>query len=163
MTDNRIWKQRTVGIGVVSPDRAKALGFTGPMLRGSGIDWDLRKKQPYEVYNKINFAIPVGTNGDCYDRYLVRVEEMRQSNKIIKQCVDWLKSNPGPVISSNNKVSPPSRTLMKEKMESLIHHFKLFYRRISNFLLAIHIVLWKLLKVSLEYIYIQMVLTNHID
>jgi len=126
LTDNRIWKQRTVGIGVVSPDRAKALGFTGPMLRGSGIDWDLRKKQPYEVYNKINFAIPVGTNGDCYDRYLVRVEEMRQSNKIIKQCVDWLKSNPGPVISSNNKVSPPSRTVIKEKMESLIHHFKLF-------------------------------------
>ena len=162
LTDNRIWKQRTVGIGVVSPDRAKALGFTGPMLRGSGIDWDLRKKQPYEVYNKINFAIPVGTNGDCYDRYLVRVEEMRQSNKIIKQCVDWLKSNPGPVISSNNKVSPPSRTLMKEKMESLIHHFKLFTEDF-RFLLEIHIVLWKLPKVSLVYIYIQMVLTNHID
>ena len=98
------------------------------MLRGSGIEWDLRKKQPYEVYNKINFAIPVGTNGDCYDRYLVRVEEMRQSNKIIKQCVDWLKNNPGPVTTSNNKVSPPSRTVMKEKMESLIHHFKLLQK-----------------------------------
>ncbi|GIR92981.1 MAG: hypothetical protein CM15mP93_11680 [Thiotrichaceae bacterium] len=91
LTDNRIWKQRTVGIGVVDPEKARNLGFTGPMLRGSGVAWDLRKKQPYEVYSKIDFDIPIGTNGDCYDRYLVRIEEMRQSNKIIKQCVDWLK------------------------------------------------------------------------
>ena len=91
LTDNRIWKQRTVGIGVVSPERARQLGFTGPMLRGSGIEWDLRKKQPYEVYDCLDFDIPVGVEGDCYDRYLVRVEEMRQSNRIIKQCVDWLR------------------------------------------------------------------------
>jgi NADH-quinone oxidoreductase subunit D len=96
------------------------------MLRGSGIAWDLRKKQPYEVYDKIDFDIPIGTNGDCYDRYLVRVEEMRQSNRIIKQCIDWLRKNPGPVITANHKVAPPSRTEMKESMEDLIHHFKLF-------------------------------------
>ena len=96
LTDNRIWKQRTVNIGVVTPERAMQLGFSGPMLRGSGIAWDLRKKQPYEVYDKMDFDIPVGVNGDCYDRYLVRVEEMRQSNEIIKQCVDWLRVNPGP-------------------------------------------------------------------
>lgn len=126
LTDNRIWKQRTVGIGVVSPERALALGFTGAMLRGSGIEWDLRKKQPYEVYDKMDFDIPVGKNGDCYDRYLVRVEEMRQSNRIIKQCVQWLKANPGPVITSNHKVAPPSREGMKSNMEDLIHHFKLF-------------------------------------
>jgi NADH-quinone oxidoreductase subunit D len=94
LTDNRIWKQRLVGIGVVSPERALQMGFTGPMLRGSGIAWDLRKKQPYEVYDQLDFDIPVGKNGDCYDRYLVRVEEMRQSNRIIKQCVDWLRNNP---------------------------------------------------------------------
>jgi NADH-quinone oxidoreductase subunit D len=126
LTDNRIWKQRTVDIGVVSPERALQLGFTGPMLRGSGVEWDLRKKQPYEVYNKIDFDIPVGTNGDCYDRYLVRVEEMRQSNKIIKQCVDWLRTNPGPVILDDHKLTPPRREEMKDDMESLIHHFKLF-------------------------------------
>ncbi|KVW99084.1 NADH-quinone oxidoreductase subunit D [Thiobacillus denitrificans] len=126
LTDNRIWKQRTVGIGVVSPERALALGFTGPMLRGSGVEWDLRKKQPYEVYDRMDFDIPVGTNGDCYDRYLVRVEEMRQSNRIIKQCVDWLRKNPGPVIVENHKVAPPSRIDMKQNMEELIHHFKLF-------------------------------------
>jgi NADH-quinone oxidoreductase subunit D len=126
LTDNRIWKQRTVGIGVVTPERAQALGFTGPMLRGSGIEWDLRKKQPYEVYDKLDFDIPVGTNGDCYDRYLVRVHEMRESNRIIKQCIDWLRANPGPVITSNHKVAPPSRVEMKESMEELIHHFKLF-------------------------------------
>lgn len=126
LTDNRIWKQRTVDIAVVSPERAMQLGLTGPMLRGSGIEWDLRKKQPYEVYGDLDFAIPVGVNGDCYDRYLVRIEEMRQSNKIIKQCVEWLRNNPGPVISDNNKVSPPSRTDMKGNMEALIHHFKLF-------------------------------------
>ena len=126
LTDNRIWKQRTVGIGVVTPERAQALGFTGPMLRGSGIAWDLRKKQPYEVYDKIDFDIPVGTNGDCYDRYLVRVQEFRESNRIIKQCVDWLRKNPGPVITANHKVAPPTRVEMKESMEELIHHFKLF-------------------------------------
>ncbi len=125
-TDNRIWKQRTVGIGVVDPDRAIALGMTGPMLRGSGIAWDLRKKQPYEVYDQLDFDIPVGVNGDCYDRYLVRIEEFRQSNRIIKQCVDWLRKNPGPVISDNHKVAPPPRAAMKEDMEAMIHHFKLF-------------------------------------
>jgi NADH-quinone oxidoreductase subunit D len=126
LTDNRIWKQRTVGIGVVTPERALALGMTGPMLRGSGIAWDLRKKQPYEVYDKIDFDIPVGVNGDCYDRYLVRIEEFRQSNRIIKQCINWLRNNPGPVISSDNKVAPPDREGMKTNMEDLIHHFKLF-------------------------------------
>ena len=126
LTDNRIWKQRTVGIGVVSPDRALQLGFSGPMLRGSGFEWDLRKKQPYEVYDKLDFDIPVGVNGDCYDRYLVRVEEMRQSNRIVEQCVDWLRANPGPVELEDHKLVPPRREEMKEDMESLIHHFKLF-------------------------------------
>ncbi len=126
LTDNRIWKQRTVSIGVVSPERAVALGFTGPMLRGSGIAWDLRKKQPYEVYDQVDFDIPVGVNGDCYDRYLVRIEEMRQSNLIIQQCINWLRANPGPVMSDDHKVCPPSRVSMKTNMEELIHHFKLF-------------------------------------
>jgi NADH-quinone oxidoreductase subunit D len=126
LTDNRIWKQRLVGIGVVSPERAKALGFTGPMLRGSGVEWDLRRKQPYEVYDQLDFDIPVGTNGDSYDRYLVRVEEMRQSNRIVRQCVDWLRANPGPVMIDDHKVAPPSRVDMKSNMEELIHHFKLF-------------------------------------
>lgn len=126
LTDNRIWKQRTVDIGVVSPERALALGFTGPMIRGSGIAWDLRKKQPYDAYDSVDFDVPVGTNGDCYDRYLVRVEEMRQSNKIIKQCIDWLRRNAGPVITDDTKVAPPGREDMKSNMEDLIHHFKLF-------------------------------------
>jgi len=126
LTDNRIWKQRTVGIGVVTPERALALGFTGPMLRGSGIAWDLRKKQPYEVYDRMQFDIPVGVNGDCYDRYLVRIEEMRQSNAIVRQCIDWLRKNPGAVIIDDHKVAPPSRVDMKMNMEELIHHFKLF-------------------------------------
>ncbi len=126
LTNNRIWKQRTVGIGVVTPERALALGMTGPMIRGSGIAWDLRKKQPYEVYDKLDFDIPVGVNGDCYDRYLVRMEEFRQSNRIIQQCIAWLRQNPGPVISSDNKVAPPDREGMKTNMEDLIHHFKLF-------------------------------------
>jgi NADH-quinone oxidoreductase subunit D len=126
LTDNRIWKQRTVGIGVVSPERALALGFTGPMLRGSGVVWDLRKKQPYEVYDRLEFDIPVGVEGDCYDRYLVRVEEMRQANRIIRQCIDWLRKNPGPVMVDNFKVAPSCREAMKENMEELIHHFKLF-------------------------------------
>lgn len=126
LTENRIWKQRTVGIGVVSPERAMQLGFTGAMLRGSGIEWDLRKKQPYEVYDQMDFDIPVGVNGDCYDRYLVRVEELRQANRIVRQCIDWLRANPGPVMTDNHKVSPPKRAIMKHDMESLIHHFKLF-------------------------------------
>jgi NADH-quinone oxidoreductase subunit D len=126
LTDNRIWKQRTVGIGVVSPERAQQMGFTGPMLRGSGIAWDLRKKQPYEVYDRMDFDIPVGRNGDCYDRYLVRMEEMRQSNRIIRQCVDWLRANPGPVMLEDHKITPPRREEMKADMEALIHHFKLF-------------------------------------
>ncbi|ALM81694.1 NADH-quinone oxidoreductase subunit D [Bordetella sp. N] len=126
LTDNRIWKQRLVGVGVVDPDRAKALGFTGPMLRGSGVAWDLRKTQPYEVYDLMDFDIPVGVNGDCYDRYLVRVNELRQSNRIIRQCVEWLRNNPGPVMIGNHKVAPPKRTSMKTNMEELIHHFKLF-------------------------------------
>jgi NADH-quinone oxidoreductase subunit D len=126
LTENRIWKQRTVGIGVVEPERALALGFSGVMLRGSGIEWDLRKKQPYEVYDRVDFDIPIGRNGDTYDRYLVRVEEMRQSNRIVRQCVEWLRANPGPVITDNHKVAPPSRLEMKANMEELIHHFKLF-------------------------------------
>ncbi|VAW51560.1 NADH-ubiquinone oxidoreductase chain D [hydrothermal vent metagenome] len=126
LTDNRIWKQRTVDIGIVTPERAMALGFTGPMIRGSGIAWDLRKKQPYEVYDKMKFDIPIGTNGDCYDRYLVRIQEMRESNRIIKQCVDWLRVNDGIIITENQKIAPPKREGMKADMESLIHHFKLF-------------------------------------
>jgi NADH-quinone oxidoreductase subunit D len=126
LTDNRIWKQRTVGIGVVTPERALALGMTGPMLRGSGVEWDLRRKQPYEVYADLDFDIPVGVNGDCYDRYLVRMEEFRQSNKIIQQCIKWLRANPGPVITTDNKVAPPDREGMKTNMEDMIHHFKLF-------------------------------------
>lgn len=126
LTDNRIWKQRTVGIGRVSKERALQLGFSGPMLRGSGVAWDLRKKQPYAVYDKLDFKIPIGKTGDCYDRYLVRIEEMRQSNHLIKQCVEWLKKNPGPVILENHKVVPPKRVVMKQDMEALIHHFKLF-------------------------------------
>ena len=126
LTDNRIWKQRTVGIGVVPPERALQLGFTGPMLRGSGVEWDLRKKQPYEVYDRMDFDIPVGVHGDCYDRYLVRVAEMRQANRIIRQCVQWLRDNPGPVMIEDHKLVPPRRERMKDDMEALIHHFKLF-------------------------------------
>ncbi|MHA7599818.1 NADH-quinone oxidoreductase subunit D [Alicycliphilus sp. T452] len=126
LTDNRIWKQRTVGIGVVSAERALNLSMSGVMLRGSGVAWDLRKKQPYDAYDRVEFDVPLGKNGDCYDRYLVRVEEMRQSNRIIKQCVDWLRANPGPVIVDNYKVAPPPRERMKTGMEDLIHHFKLF-------------------------------------
>ncbi|HIJ22357.1 MAG: NADH-quinone oxidoreductase subunit D [Gammaproteobacteria bacterium] len=126
LTNNRIWKQRTVDIGVIDADLAKQLGFTGPMLRGSGVAWDLRRKQPYEVYDKLDFEIPIGVNGDCYDRYLVRIEEMRQSNHIIQQCVTWLRQNPGAVMADDHKVTPPPRSEMKEGMESLIHHFKHF-------------------------------------
>jgi NADH-quinone oxidoreductase subunit D len=126
LTENRIWKQRTVGIGVVSPERALALGYSGVMLRGSGIEWDLRKKQPYEVYDRMEFDVPVGVNGDTYDRYLCRIEEMRQSNRIVSQCIKWLRENPGPVMVDNHKVAPPARREMKLSMEELIHHFKLF-------------------------------------
>ena len=126
LTDNRVWKQRTVNIGVVTAERAKALGFTGPMLRGSGVAWDLRKDQPYEVYPELDFDVPVGTQGDCYDRYLVRMEEMRQSNRIIQQCVEWLRNNQGPVLLRDGKVSPPKRAVMKNDMEAMIHHFKLY-------------------------------------
>ncbi|MDP3560261.1 MAG: NADH-quinone oxidoreductase subunit D [Legionellaceae bacterium] len=126
LTDNRIWKQRTVDIGVVSPEQALQWGFTGPMLRGSGVEWDLRKKQSYAMYSEVDFDIPVGKNGDCYDRYLVRMEEMRQSNRIIRQCIEWLRKHPGPIKVDSHKVSPPSRAVMKEDMEALIHHFKLF-------------------------------------
>ena len=126
LTENRIWKQRTVGIGVISPEMAKAWGMTGPMIRGSGVAWDLRKMQPYAKYAEVDFDVAIGTNGDCYDRYLVRVAEMRESNRIIKQCVKWLKANPGPVMVDNYKVAPPSREEMKDDMEALIHHFKLF-------------------------------------
>ncbi|OJX25959.1 NADH-quinone oxidoreductase subunit D [Delftia sp. 67-8] len=126
LTDNRIWKQRNVDIGVVTAERAMNLGLTGPMLRASGVAWDMRKSQPYEVYDRMDFDVPVGKTGDCYDRYLVRVAEMRQSNRIIKQCVDWLRANPGPVIVDNHKIAPPPREGMKSNMEELIHHFKLF-------------------------------------
>ena len=126
LTDNRIWKQRTVGIGVVPPEKAIEMGFSGVMLRGSGVEWDLRKKQPYAMYDKVDFDVPVGVGGDCYDRYLVRIEEMRQSARIILQCVDWLRANPGHVMMKNFKVIPPTREEMKDDMEALIHHFKLF-------------------------------------
>ena len=126
LTDNRIWKQRTVDIGAVSAEDALRWGFTGPMLRASGVAWDLRKKQPYAAYAHVEFDIPVGKTGDCYDRYLVRVEEMRQSNRIIRQCIEWLRHNPGPVRVDSHKVSPPKRAVMKHDMEALIHHFKLF-------------------------------------
>ena len=126
LTDNRIWKQRNINIGVVTAKRALNLGFTGVMLRASGVEWDLRRKQPYSVYNELDFDIPVGKAGDCYDRYLCRINEMRESNKIIKQCVKWLKVNEGPVIVEDHKVAPPSREKMKYGMEEMIHHFKLF-------------------------------------
>ena len=126
LTNNRIWKQRTVDIGCLTEEQAKDLSMTGPMLRASGVAWDLRKMEPYEVYDKLDFEIPVGTNGDCYDRYVVRVEEMRQSNRIISQCIDWLQNNPGPVMHEDHKLTMPERMDMKQDMEGLIHHFKHF-------------------------------------
>ncbi len=126
LKENRIWKQRNVDIGIVDKEAALAWGFTGPMIRGSGVAWDLRKTQPYDVYDKMDFDIPVGVTGDCYDRYLVRVEEMRQSNEIIKQCVTWLAENSGPVTIDDYKLTSPPRAAMKEDMEALIHHFKYF-------------------------------------
>jgi len=126
LTSNRIWKQRTVDIGVVSAEEAKAWGFTGPMVRGSGIEWDLRKTQPYDVYDELDFDVPITDGGDTYDRYLVRVEEMRQSNRIIAQCVEWLKRNEGPINVDDYKLSRPKRADIHDDMESLIHHFKFF-------------------------------------
>mgnify|MGYP000518855051 FL=1 len=124
LTDNRIFKQRTVDIGIVSAEDAIDFGFTGPMLRASGVKWDLRKEESYEIYDKLDFEIPVGKNGDCYDRYFVRVEEMKESLKIIHQCIDNIPK--GHVMIQNNKITPPKRMLMKTSMESLIHHFKLY-------------------------------------
>ena len=126
LTENRIWKQRNVDIAVVDREAALDHGFSGPMVRSSGIEWDLRKTQPYDVYDKMDFEIPVCDGGDCYDRYLVRVEEMRQSNSIIQQCVQWLSTNEGPVKVEDHKLTNPSRGEMKENMEALIHHFKYF-------------------------------------
>lgn len=126
LTNNRIFKQRTVNIGIMDAEKSKAYGLSGPMLRAAGVAWDLRKIEPYAAYDQMDFEIPVGSVGDCYDRYLVRMAEMRESNKIIQQCVKWLRENPGPVISDNHKVTPPARTEMKTSMEAMIHHFKLF-------------------------------------
>ncbi len=126
VTGNRIFKQRNADIGVVSKEEAYAWGFTGVMLRGSGVAWDLRKSQPYELYPEMDFDIPVGVHGDCYDRYLCRVEEMKQSLKIMLQCLDRLDKTPGPVLTEDNKVAPPRRAEMKRSMEALIHHFKLY-------------------------------------
>jgi len=126
VTGNRIFKQRNVDIGVVTKDQAYAWGFTGVMLRGSGVAWDLRKSQPYELYAEMDFDVPVGVHGDCYDRYLCRVEEMKQSLKIMLQCLDRLEKTPGPVLTQDNKIAPPRRADMKRSMEALIHHFKLY-------------------------------------
>ena len=124
LTENRIFKQRTVDIGVVTKEQAMDWGFSGPMLRGSGVAWDLRRNQPYEIYDKMDFSIPVGKNGDCYDRYVIRVEEMRQSLKIIEQCLEQMPK--GPVKTEDKKIAPPPRDEMKHSMEALIHHFKLY-------------------------------------
>jgi NADH-quinone oxidoreductase subunit D len=124
LTENRIFKQRAVDIGVVSAADAQDWGFSGPMLRGSGVPWDLRRAQPYDAYDKVDFDVPIGKNGDCYDRYLVRVEEMRQSVRIIRQCLEQMPA--GPVKIDDQKVAPPTRAVMKQSMEALIHHFKLY-------------------------------------
>jgi len=124
MTENRIWKQRTVDIGIMSAEEAIARGFSGPNLRASGVAWDLRKVDPYAAYDQVSFRVPVGKQGDCYDRYLVRIAEMRESVQIIRQCADWLASNPGAVMHDDYKLRPPRREDMKQDMEALIHHFK---------------------------------------
>ncbi|MBY0430200.1 MAG: NADH-quinone oxidoreductase subunit D, partial [Rhodospirillales bacterium] len=124
VTENRIFKQRTVDIGTVTPEQALDWGFTGPNLRACGIPWDLRRAQPYEIYSELDFGIPIGKHGDCYDRYLMRIEEMRESVKIIKQCLERMPK--GPVRVENRKVAPPPRAEMKRSMEALIHHFKLY-------------------------------------
>jgi NADH-quinone oxidoreductase subunit D len=125
LTENRIWKQRTVDIGIVSAEQAMAWAFTGPMLRASNVPWDLRKAQPYDAYDKMDFDVPVGLTGDCYARYLVRMEEMRQSNRIIRQCLQEMPKD-GPVKVNDYKIAPPPRAEMKRSMEALIHHFKLY-------------------------------------
>ena len=124
LTENRIWKQRNVDIGAVTPEQAIDWGFSGPVLRSTGLAWDLRKAQPYAVYDRMDFDVPVGRNGDCYDRYLLRMEEMRQSLRIVAQCLDAMPD--GPVTVENDKISPPPREDMKRSMEALIHHFKLY-------------------------------------
>ena len=129
LTENPIWKQRLVDVGVVTSEQAKDWGFSGVMLRGSGIKWDLRKTQPYEVYREVSFDIPVGTNGDCYDRYLIRIEEMRQSLDIVFQCLNQMPE--GPVKADDSKVTAPNRTNMKKSMEALIHHYKLYTEGVS--------------------------------
>ncbi|HEY5072964.1 MAG TPA: NADH-quinone oxidoreductase subunit D [Caulobacteraceae bacterium] len=126
ITGNRIFKQRNVDVGVVTRDQAFAWGFTGPMLRGCGVAWDLRRNQPYECYDELEFDIPLGVHGDCYDRYLIRVEEMRQSIRIMRQCIDILRKTPGLVLTDDHKITPPRRGEMKRSMEALIHHFKLY-------------------------------------
>jgi NADH-quinone oxidoreductase subunit D len=126
LTENRIFKQRNVDIGVVTQEDAFKWGFSGVMVRGSGLAWDLRRSQPYEIYNELKFQIPLGKNGDCYDRYLCRIEEMRESVKLMQQCVALLRKNPGPVLPENSKFAPPRRAEMKQSMEALIHHFKLY-------------------------------------
>jgi NADH-quinone oxidoreductase subunit D len=126
LTGNRIFKQRNVDIGVVTQEDALKWGFSGVMVRGSNMAWDLRRAQPYEIYDELRFKIPVGKNGDCYDRYLCRMEEMRESNKIMQQCIALLRANPGPVLPERSKLSPPRRGDMKSSMEALIHHFKLY-------------------------------------
>jgi NADH-quinone oxidoreductase subunit D len=126
ITGNRIFKQRNVDIGVVSGEQAMARGFSGVMVRGSGVAWDLRRSQPYECYSELDFEIPLGVNGDCYDRYLCRMQEMRESVKIMLQCVERLRKTPGPVLTEDNKVAPPRRGEMKRSMEALIHHFKIY-------------------------------------
>jgi NADH-quinone oxidoreductase subunit D len=126
LTNNRIFKQRNVDIGVVTKEDALAWGFSGVMVRGSGMAWDLRRSQPYEIYSELDFKIPLGKNGDCYDRYLCRVEEMYESIKIMKQCIVLLRQTPGPVLPEKSKYAPPRRAEMKSSMEALIHHFKLY-------------------------------------
>lgn len=129
LTSNRIWKQRLIDVGIVTKEQALDWGFTGVLLRGSGISWDLRKVQPYEIYSKLEFKIPIGKNGDCYDRYLIRVEEMRQSLQIILQCINQIPE--GPVKTDDKKITPPSRKDIKTSMEGLIHHFKLYSEGVS--------------------------------
>ncbi|BDG76378.1 NADH dehydrogenase I, D subunit [Wolbachia endosymbiont of Culex quinquefasciatus JHB] len=124
LTENRIWKQRTVGISEISIKQALDWGFSGPMLRAAGLAWDLRKSQPYEIYDQLDFDIPIGQNGDCYDRYLVRMAEIRQSVSLVKQCIE--KMPEGPIKTEDRKISPPPRAEMKESMEAMIHHFKLY-------------------------------------
>jgi NADH-quinone oxidoreductase subunit D len=131
LTHNPIWIKRTKGIGVVSKNRAIDLGFTGHMLRSTGVNWDLRKNMPYSVYEKVDFDVPIAYNGDCYDRYLIRIAEMRESVKIIQQCASWLRKNPGRILSDQVKVVPPKRDDMKQNMEALIHHFKLYTEGLS--------------------------------